>query len=176
MALAVMLGWCLGQRPADLRKLAWSSYDGEAVALRQAKTDTPVWVPCLTALRRCSTRRRASARSSSSARSPDVRIVRATPAPLGGDPRQGRPSGRSAIPRSAPHACDRARRGRLHSRSDQGHHGHKTRSVVSVYVRPDRTSPKARSSGYWTRRSEPERLEGTLRGVQFEELLLGRIA
>ena len=31
MALAVMLGWCFGQRPADLRTLPWSAYDGNAV-------------------------------------------------------------------------------------------------------------------------------------------------
>ena len=34
LALAVMLGWCLGQRPADLRTLTWVAYDGAAVQLR----------------------------------------------------------------------------------------------------------------------------------------------
>lgn len=52
MALAVMLGWCLGQRPADLRTLAWSAFDGQAVALRQGKAKTQVWVPALPELRR----------------------------------------------------------------------------------------------------------------------------
>lgn len=52
MGLAVMLGWCLGQRPADLRTLAWSAYDGSAVSLRQNKTGSRVWVPALPDLRR----------------------------------------------------------------------------------------------------------------------------
>lgn len=47
MGLAVMLRWCLRQRPADLRTLAWSAFDGQAIALRQAKTKTQVWVPAL---------------------------------------------------------------------------------------------------------------------------------
>ena len=51
MSLAVMLGWCIGQRPADLRKLAWSSYDGRTIALRQAKTKADIRVPCLPELR-----------------------------------------------------------------------------------------------------------------------------
>jgi hypothetical protein len=51
MALAVTLGWCLGQRPADLRTLPWSAYDGKAVDLLQGKTDTPVWIPALPELR-----------------------------------------------------------------------------------------------------------------------------
>ena len=51
MALAVMLGWCLGQRPADLRTLPWSAYNGNAMALRQAKTGAAVWVPALPELR-----------------------------------------------------------------------------------------------------------------------------
>lgn len=51
MATAIMLGWCLGQRPADLRKLAWSAYDGDSVAIRQAKTNAFVQVPALPELR-----------------------------------------------------------------------------------------------------------------------------
>lgn len=51
MALAVMLGRCLGQRPANLRTPPWSAHDGPAVALRQAKTETEVWVPALPELR-----------------------------------------------------------------------------------------------------------------------------
>jgi len=51
MALAVMLGWCLGQRPADLRILAWSAYDGRTIRLRQGKTDQPVAIPVLPELR-----------------------------------------------------------------------------------------------------------------------------
>jgi len=52
MALAVMLGWSLGQRPADLRTLAWSNYDDTAMALRQAKTGKLIWVPVLPELKR----------------------------------------------------------------------------------------------------------------------------
>jgi integrase len=51
MALAVMLGWCLGQRPADLRTLAWSAYDGRTIRIRQAKTDQPVAIPAMAELR-----------------------------------------------------------------------------------------------------------------------------
>lgn len=54
MALAVMLGWCLGQRPDDLRTLAWTAYeDGPepTMAIRQAKTDKLVLVPVLPELR-----------------------------------------------------------------------------------------------------------------------------
>jgi integrase len=52
MGLAAMLGWCLGQRPADLRTLTWAAYDGSAVALRQGKTGARVWIPALPELRR----------------------------------------------------------------------------------------------------------------------------
>jgi len=52
VGLAVMLGWYLGQRPADLRTLTWSAYDGTAVALRQRKTGQPIKVPALPELRR----------------------------------------------------------------------------------------------------------------------------
>jgi integrase len=52
MALAAVLGWCLGQRPADLRTLAWSAYDGRSITLRQAKTKREIKVPCLPELRR----------------------------------------------------------------------------------------------------------------------------
>ena len=40
VALAVMLGWCLGQRPADILALTWAAYDGHTISLRQAKTRT----------------------------------------------------------------------------------------------------------------------------------------
>jgi integrase len=51
MALAVMLGWCLGQRPADLRTMAWTAYDGKTIRIRQAKTDEAVGIPVLPELR-----------------------------------------------------------------------------------------------------------------------------
>jgi integrase len=51
MGLAVMLGWCIGQRPGDLRSLTWNAYDGRTIRLRQAKTGTDIAVPCLPELR-----------------------------------------------------------------------------------------------------------------------------
>ena len=51
MALAVMLGWCLGQRPADLRTLAWSAYDGRSITLRQHKGGRVIAIPALPELR-----------------------------------------------------------------------------------------------------------------------------
>jgi integrase len=52
MALAAMLGWCLGQRPADLRTLAWSAYDGRTIKLRQRKTGRSMAIPVLPELKR----------------------------------------------------------------------------------------------------------------------------
>ena len=52
MALAAMLGWCLGQRPADLRTLAWSAYDGRTISLRQRKTGRAMVIPVLPELKR----------------------------------------------------------------------------------------------------------------------------
>jgi integrase len=51
MALAVLLGWCLGQRPADLRVLAWSAYARNSFAIRQKKTGKLIAVPALPELR-----------------------------------------------------------------------------------------------------------------------------
>jgi integrase len=51
MALAAMLGWCLGQRPADLRTLAWSAYDGRTIKLRQQKTGRSMTIPILPELK-----------------------------------------------------------------------------------------------------------------------------
>ena len=52
MAQAVLLGWCLGQRPADLRTLAWSAYDGRTIKLRQRKTGRAMAIPVLPELKR----------------------------------------------------------------------------------------------------------------------------
>jgi integrase len=140
MALAVLLGWCLGQRPADLRTLTWSAYDGRAVALRQAKTQTEIWVPCLPQLRRLldATPRQA------------VQIVISE--------NTGRPYGESdfqhtfaELRAAAGLAEDLQYRdlrrtlatalGAAGCTDDQIRSvtGHKTREVVGVYVRPDRT-------------------------------------
>ena len=51
MALAVLLGWWLGQRPADLRTLSWTAYDGRTIELRQAKTGKALGIPASAELR-----------------------------------------------------------------------------------------------------------------------------
>ncbi len=143
MGLAVMLGWCLGQRPADLRKLPWTTYDGAAVALRQAKTKTAVWVPALPELRKLLD---AATRSS-------VQIVVSEAT--------GRPYQESDfqhtfvdIRRAAGLSDDLQFRdlrrtlatalGAAGCTDDQIRSitGHKTRNVVAVYVRPDQTFAK----------------------------------
>lgn len=52
MQLAMVLALHTGQRQADIRKLAWSQYDGRTIALRQGKTGREVRVPCTVALKR----------------------------------------------------------------------------------------------------------------------------
>lgn len=51
MGLAVMLGAFIGQRPADLRQLSWSAYDGSFIRLVQAKTKRVVAIRCLPTLK-----------------------------------------------------------------------------------------------------------------------------
>lgn len=52
MQLAMVLALHTGQRQADIRKLAWSQYDGTTIALRQGKTGREVRVPCTVALKK----------------------------------------------------------------------------------------------------------------------------
>lgn len=52
MQLAMVLALHTGQRQADIRKLAWTQYDGKTIALRQGKTGREVRVPCTVALKR----------------------------------------------------------------------------------------------------------------------------
>jgi integrase len=40
MALAIRINWYFGQRPEDIRKLAWTGYDGHTIELRQSKSET----------------------------------------------------------------------------------------------------------------------------------------
>ena len=143
MALAVMLGWCLGQRPADLRTLPWAAYDGNAVQLRQGKTDQPVWVPVLPELRALLDRTRRQ--------STQIVVSENT----------GRPYAESDFQHTFAEIRSRAglgtdvqfrdlRRtlatalGAAGCTDDQirAITGHKTRSVVAVYVRPDTTFAK----------------------------------
>lgn len=51
MQLAMVLALHTGQRQADIRKLAWSQYDGQTITLRQGKTGAHVRVPCTKALK-----------------------------------------------------------------------------------------------------------------------------
>lgn len=51
MQLALMLGLHTGQRQGDLRRLPWSSYDGERITLRQSKGGKIVSIKCTIALR-----------------------------------------------------------------------------------------------------------------------------
>jgi len=48
---AVVLAYWTGQRRGDLCKLRWPSYDGEFIQLTQEKTERPVKIPVLPALR-----------------------------------------------------------------------------------------------------------------------------
>lgn len=48
---ALILALHTGQRQGDLLKLAWSNYDGEAISLRQAKSDRRVYVKCTQSLK-----------------------------------------------------------------------------------------------------------------------------
>lgn len=140
MALAVMLGWCLGQRPADLRLLAWSAYDGRTVRLRQAKTGAEVAIPCLPELRRLlDTTARSSTQIvvSETTGAPyqesafqhlfaEIRAAAGLPADL-----QFRDLRRTLATALGAAGCT----------DDQirAITGHKTRAVVAVYVRPDDT-------------------------------------
>jgi len=51
MQLAMALALHTGQRQADIRKMAWSQYDGQRIILRQGKTGRSVSVPCTAALK-----------------------------------------------------------------------------------------------------------------------------
>ena len=51
MQLAMALALHTGQRQADIRKMAWSQYDGTVIRLRQGKTGREVSVPCTAALK-----------------------------------------------------------------------------------------------------------------------------
>lgn len=51
MKLAMAIALHTGQRQADIRKMAWSQYDGRAIRLRQGKTGREVVVPCTAALK-----------------------------------------------------------------------------------------------------------------------------
>lgn len=140
MAVAVMLGWCLGQRPADLRTLAWTAYDGHAVALRQAKTGQLVYVPALPELRAlldALSRSSTQIVVSEATKAPyqesafqhlfaDIRALAELPADL-----QFRDLRRTLATALGAAGCT----------DDQirAVTGHKTRSVVAVYVRPDHT-------------------------------------
>jgi integrase len=51
MQLAVLLALHTGQRQGDVRRMAWTNYDGEKITLRQSKTGALVVIPCTAALK-----------------------------------------------------------------------------------------------------------------------------
>ena len=51
MQLAMMLALHTGQRQADIRRMAWSNYDGEKITIRQGKGKRLVTIPCTAALK-----------------------------------------------------------------------------------------------------------------------------
>jgi integrase len=51
MQRALVLALHTGQRQGDLRKLAWTNYDGESISLRQSKSNRRVYVACTAALK-----------------------------------------------------------------------------------------------------------------------------
>ncbi len=140
MSLAVLLGWCLGQRPSDLRTLSWTAYDGKTIQLRQGKTDRLIAVPCLLELRR---RLDNTARTST-----QVVVSEATKRPyLESDFQHRFAEIRDAAGLPADLQFRDLRRtlatalGAAGCTDDQIRSvtGHTTRNVVAVYVRPDKT-------------------------------------
>lgn len=143
MALAVMVGWCLGQRPADLRVLAWTAYDGQTIALRQAKTDQAVRIPVLPELKalldgvqRVSTQIVVSENTGRPYQESDFQHTFAEIRAGAELPRdlQFRDLRRTMATALGSAGCT----------DDQirAITGHKTRAVVAVYVRPDDTFAK----------------------------------
>lgn len=51
MQLAALLALHTGQRQGDIRRMAWTNYDGEKITLRQGKTGRLVMIPCTAALK-----------------------------------------------------------------------------------------------------------------------------
>ena len=157
MALAVMLGWCLGQRPADLRAMAWTAYDGQTVRIRQAKTDQAVGIPALPELRAllASTERRStqmvvSENTGRPYRESDFQHAFAEIRHAAGlpDDLQFRDLRRTLATALGAAGCT----------DDQIRSitGHKTREVLQVYVRPDDTFAKG-AMGRLKRASRPRK-------------------
>lgn len=51
MTLAMILALHTGQRQADIRRMAWSNYDGQRITIRQGKGGRRVTIPCTKALK-----------------------------------------------------------------------------------------------------------------------------
>lgn len=51
MQVAMMLALHTGQRQGDIRRMAWSNYDGQRITIRQGKTRRLVVIPCTAALK-----------------------------------------------------------------------------------------------------------------------------
>jgi integrase len=143
MALAAMLGWCLGQRPADLRTMLWTAYDGKTIRISQAKTDNTVGIPVLPELRRLlettprtSVQMVVSENTGRPCRAPDFQHTFADIRGKAGlpDDLQYRDLRRTLA--TAPGAAGRSE-DQIRSIT-----GHRTREVLKVYVRPDDTFAK----------------------------------
>lgn len=157
MALAVTLGWCLGQRPADLRTLTWAAYDGQAVALRRAKTGQEVWVPAPPEMR--------AALDATPRRAVQIVFSERTGRPFRESDFQHRFAGlraRAGLPadlqfRHLRHSMAQAL-GRAGCTDDQirAVTGHKTRGVVARYLKPDRTFAKGAMDKLQEDRNRPE--------------------
>lgn len=140
MALAVMLGWCLGQRPEDIRTMPWAAFDGEGFAIRQGKTNAHIWVPALPELRRL---------LDATPRAGEIMVMsEATRRPYGESDFQhtfARIRDGAGLPTDLQFRDLRrtlaTALGAAGCTDDQIRSvtGHKTREVVSVYVLPDRT-------------------------------------
>lgn len=141
MALAVVLGWWLGQRPADLRTLSWADYDGEAVSVKQAKTETRIWVPAHPELR-------SVLNVTPRTDKPQIVISETTGEPYNASPFEhlfAEIREAAGLPKDLQFRDLRrtlaTALGAAGCTDDQirAITGHKTRAVVAVYVRPDRT-------------------------------------
>lgn len=49
---AILIGLHTGQRLGDCAAMRWSDYDGAGIAVRQEKTDEPLWIPAHESLKR----------------------------------------------------------------------------------------------------------------------------
>ncbi|TVR81582.1 MAG: hypothetical protein EA405_08140, partial [Rhodospirillales bacterium] len=147
LALAVLLGICLGQRQGDILRLTWSQFDGTAITVRQGKTGALVRIPVM---RELATVLHATPRASSS-----IVVAETTGRPYLSDHFQhefrrianaaGLPSlqfldlRRSAVVRLAEAGCTTAEIAAI-----TGHRLERTTQILETYL--PRTSPMAEAA------------------------------